>query len=228
MPLPPGRTPPPARPAPRKPGGAETKTENPGGSREPWGEGGDIEMIGQPNPAGYSGGRPVGSAPPTIPAGPLKPLAARLPIHLSESIRRASGAPWGSHGRGTCLGRWKFFYSKRHRRPARRRRGARGRGRRVHRRDTAAPSRRADRGAALRLEVPRVRQQGPDVGPAATCTRPSPGTSGRPCRVSFTIVEIRVATCEQMTYSGLISGLPIPTSFNLIESTALRARCAWR
>ena len=36
-----------------------------------------------------------------------------------------------------------------------------------------------------------------------------------------TIVEVRVATCEQMTYSEFISGLPNPTSFNLIESTAL-------
>src|SRR6187549_2120744 len=31
-----------------------------------------------------------------------------------------------------------------------------------------------------------------------------------------TIVEVRVATCEQMTYSEFISGLPNPTSFNLI------------
>ena len=36
-----------------------------------------------------------------------------------------------------------------------------------------------------------------------------------------TIVEVRVSTCDQMTYSEFISGLPNPTSFNLIESTAL-------
>lgn len=39
-----------------------------------------------------------------------------------------------------------------------------------------------------------------------------------------TIVEVRVATCEQMTYSEFISGLPNPTSFNLIESTALEGQ----
>ena len=36
-----------------------------------------------------------------------------------------------------------------------------------------------------------------------------------------TIVEVKVATCEQMTYSEFISGLPNPTSFNLIETDAL-------
>ena len=36
-----------------------------------------------------------------------------------------------------------------------------------------------------------------------------------------TIVEVRVATCEQMTYSEFISGLPNPTSFNLISADAL-------
>jgi flagellar motor switch protein FliM len=36
-----------------------------------------------------------------------------------------------------------------------------------------------------------------------------------------TIVEVKVATCEQMTYSEFISGLPNPTSFNLIKSDRL-------
>ncbi|MEM1329560.1 MAG: flagellar motor switch protein FliM [Planctomycetota bacterium] len=36
-----------------------------------------------------------------------------------------------------------------------------------------------------------------------------------------TIVEVKVATCEQMTYAEFISGLPNPTSFNLIESDGL-------
>lgn len=36
-----------------------------------------------------------------------------------------------------------------------------------------------------------------------------------------TIVEVKVATCEQMTYSEFIAGLPNPTSFNLIEADAL-------
>jgi len=36
-----------------------------------------------------------------------------------------------------------------------------------------------------------------------------------------TIVEVKVATCEQMTYSEFISGLPNPTSFNLIEADGL-------
>ena len=39
-----------------------------------------------------------------------------------------------------------------------------------------------------------------------------------------TIVEVRVATCEQMTYSEFISGLPNPTSFNLIESPGLEGQ----
>ena len=36
-----------------------------------------------------------------------------------------------------------------------------------------------------------------------------------------TIVEVKVATCEQMTYGEFISALPNPTSFNLIESDEL-------
>lgn len=36
-----------------------------------------------------------------------------------------------------------------------------------------------------------------------------------------TIVEVKVATCEQMTYSEFTSGLPNPTSFNLIEADGL-------
>jgi flagellar motor switch protein FliM len=36
-----------------------------------------------------------------------------------------------------------------------------------------------------------------------------------------TIVEVKVATCEQMTYSEFISGLPNPTSFNLISADKL-------
>lgn len=39
-----------------------------------------------------------------------------------------------------------------------------------------------------------------------------------------TIVEVKVATCEQMTYSEFISGLPNPTSFNLIESDNLEGQ----
>jgi flagellar motor switch protein FliM len=39
-----------------------------------------------------------------------------------------------------------------------------------------------------------------------------------------TIVEVRVATCEQMTYSEFISGLPNPTSFNLIQSDGLEGQ----
>lgn len=39
-----------------------------------------------------------------------------------------------------------------------------------------------------------------------------------------TIIEVRVATCEQMTYSEFISGLPNPTSFNLIESDGLEGQ----
>lgn len=36
-----------------------------------------------------------------------------------------------------------------------------------------------------------------------------------------TIVEVRVATCDQMTYGEFISGLPNPTSFNLVQSEGL-------
>ncbi len=36
-----------------------------------------------------------------------------------------------------------------------------------------------------------------------------------------TIVEVRVASCEQMTYSEFIASLPNPTSFNLIEADQL-------
>lgn len=39
-----------------------------------------------------------------------------------------------------------------------------------------------------------------------------------------TIVEVRVAHAEQMTYAEFISGLPNPTSFNLIESDALEGQ----
>jgi len=36
-----------------------------------------------------------------------------------------------------------------------------------------------------------------------------------------TIVEVKVASCEQMTYSEFISSLPNPTSFNLIQAEGL-------
>lgn len=36
-----------------------------------------------------------------------------------------------------------------------------------------------------------------------------------------TIVEVKVATCEQMTYAEFISGLPNPTSFNLMQAKPL-------
>ena len=39
-----------------------------------------------------------------------------------------------------------------------------------------------------------------------------------------TIVEVKVATCEQMTYSEFISGLPNPTSFNLIAAAGLEGQ----
>ncbi len=39
-----------------------------------------------------------------------------------------------------------------------------------------------------------------------------------------TIVEIKVATCEQMTYGEFISGLPNPTSFNLIQGKGLEGQ----
>lgn len=39
-----------------------------------------------------------------------------------------------------------------------------------------------------------------------------------------TIVEVKVATCEQMTYSEFISGLPNPTSFNLISAQGLEGQ----
>jgi len=38
------------------------------------------------------------------------------------------------------------------------------------------------------------------------------------------IVEVRVATCEQMTYGDFISGLPNPTSFNLITADGLQGQ----
>jgi len=39
-----------------------------------------------------------------------------------------------------------------------------------------------------------------------------------------TIVEVKVATCEQMTYSEFISGLPNPTSFNLVKADKLEGQ----
>lgn len=39
-----------------------------------------------------------------------------------------------------------------------------------------------------------------------------------------TIVEVKVAACEQMTYSEFTSGLPNPTCFNLIESEGLEGQ----
>lgn len=39
-----------------------------------------------------------------------------------------------------------------------------------------------------------------------------------------TIVEVKVATCEQMTYGEFISGLPNPTSFNLIQADKLEGQ----
>jgi flagellar motor switch protein FliM len=39
-----------------------------------------------------------------------------------------------------------------------------------------------------------------------------------------TIVEVKVASCEQMTYSEFIGGLPNPTSFNLIKADGLEGQ----
>lgn len=39
-----------------------------------------------------------------------------------------------------------------------------------------------------------------------------------------TIVEVRVAACEQMTYGEFVSGLPIPTSYNLIQPDSLEGQ----
>lgn len=39
-----------------------------------------------------------------------------------------------------------------------------------------------------------------------------------------TIVEVKVATCEQMTYSEFTSGLPNPTSFNLLDADGLEGQ----
>ncbi len=39
-----------------------------------------------------------------------------------------------------------------------------------------------------------------------------------------TIVEVKVATCEQMTYSEFTSGLPNPTSFNLVQAEGLEGQ----
>ena len=39
-----------------------------------------------------------------------------------------------------------------------------------------------------------------------------------------TIVEVKVASCEQMTYGEFISALPNPTSFNLIEADQLEGQ----
>jgi len=39
-----------------------------------------------------------------------------------------------------------------------------------------------------------------------------------------TIVEVKVATCEQMTYSEFTSGLPNPTSFNLVDADGLEGQ----
>lgn len=39
-----------------------------------------------------------------------------------------------------------------------------------------------------------------------------------------TIVEVKVSACEQMTYSEFVSGLPNPTSFNLLTAEPLEGR----
>lgn len=39
-----------------------------------------------------------------------------------------------------------------------------------------------------------------------------------------TIVEVKVANCEQMTYAEFIAGLPNPTSFNLVEAKPLEGQ----
>ncbi|MEO1128770.1 MAG: flagellar motor switch protein FliM [Planctomycetota bacterium] len=42
-----------------------------------------------------------------------------------------------------------------------------------------------------------------------------------------TIVEVKVATCEQMTYSEFIAGLPNPTSFNLLNAAPLEGQICY-
>jgi flagellar motor switch protein FliM len=42
-----------------------------------------------------------------------------------------------------------------------------------------------------------------------------------------TIVEVKVASCEQMTYSEFIAGLPNPTSFNLLSAEPLEGQVCY-
>lgn len=42
-----------------------------------------------------------------------------------------------------------------------------------------------------------------------------------------TIVEVKVAACEQMTYSEFIAGLPNPTSFNLLRAEPLEGQICY-
>ena len=42
-----------------------------------------------------------------------------------------------------------------------------------------------------------------------------------------TIVEVKVASCEQMTYSEFIAGLPNPTSFNLLSAAPLEGQVCY-
>ena len=64
--------------------------------------------------------------------------------------------------------------------------------------------------------------------PLQTSTRRSGETSRQLSGFLRTIVEVKVASCEQMTYGEFISRLPNPTSFNLLYASPSTAPCASR
>ena len=80
----------------------------------------------------------------------------------------------------------------------------------------------ARKGHALRLQAARARRQGADAGPADRCTRASAAISGRPSRPCCgSIVEVKLTSVDQLTYSEFVFSLENPTCFNLLRAEPL-------
>ena len=59
-------------------------------------------------------------------------------------------------------------------------------------------------------------------GPCRRCTRVSAATSGRPCRPCLrSIVEVKLTSVDQLTYSEFVFSLENPTCFNLLKAEPL-------
>ncbi len=75
---------------------------------------------------------------------------------------------------------------------------------------------------ALRLQTPGTRRQGADAGPAVAARRVSDAISApRSPALLRSIVEVKLTSVDQLTYSEFVFSLENPTCFNLLTAEPL-------